>query len=196
MSRSSRLPEVRLRKLASADLPQLLAWRNSPSIYKWCRQFEPISADRHAAWFASIQDEQSTRMYGIQDAEGILVGVCGLTSIDYVNSRAEFSLYVGPEHHGAGFGEAGLRALCAHGFNVLNLNSIWGEAFDSNPAMKIFKRVGFKEEGRRRQFYFRQGRYIDAILFSLLRSEYGSVKLRVTPFDPKHGPASLDDSAA
>jgi hypothetical protein len=81
-------------------------------------------------------------------------------------------LYIGPEHQGQGLGEAALQALCDHGFNVLNLNSIWGEAFDGNPAIKMFERVGFKPEGRRRQFYFREGRYIDAILFSLLRDEY------------------------
>lgn len=110
-------------------------------------------------------------MYGVH-ADNLLVGVCGLTSIDWINRRAEFSLYLGPEHQGQGLGEAALRALCAHGFNVLNLNCIWGEAFDGNPAIKMFERVGFKEEGRRRQFYYREGKYIDAVLFSLLRSEY------------------------
>jgi len=110
-------------------------------------------------------------MYGIRDGNN-LVGVCGLTSIDWVNRRAEFSLYIASEYQGNGYGEAALRLLVEHGFNVLNLNSIWGEAFDGNPAINMFKKVGFIEEGRRRQFYFREGKYIDAILFSLMRSEY------------------------
>lgn len=108
-------------------------------------------------------------MYAIDDIDHRLVGVCGLTSIDWINRRAEFSLYIGPEHHGCGLGEAALRALVRHGFERLNLHSIWGEAFDTNPAMKMFERVGFKHEGVRKHFYFRSGRYVDAHLFSILK---------------------------
>lgn len=166
-------PDVYLRHIEYNDLPLLRRWRNLPVIYKWCRQFEPISESHHLSWFDSIRKDPTIKMYSILNDELDIIGACGLTSIDYINSRAEFSLYIGPEHQGQGYGEASLRALCSFGFNVLNLNCIWGEAFVGNPALDMFKKVGFKEEGARREFYFREGKYIDAILFSLLRSDYG-----------------------
>lgn len=98
-------------------------------------------------------------------------GVCGLTSIDRVNQRAEFSLYIAPGDQGQGVGEKALKTLCKHGFNNLNLNSIWGESYVGNPAIHMFEKIGFKPEGKRRQHYFRDGKFIDAHIFSLLRSE-------------------------
>jgi RimJ/RimL family protein N-acetyltransferase len=111
-------------------------------------------------------------MYAVDNDNHRIVGVCGLTNMDLINRRAEFSLYVADPGQGKGYGEAALRALIAKGFNTYGLNCIWGEVFEGNPAIAMFERVGFKPEGRRREFYFREGRFIDAILISLLRSEH------------------------
>lgn len=164
------LPKVTLGPID--DIQQLRTWRNDPRVYKWCRQYEPVGWTNHVTYWDNVAKDPNAKMYGVY-SDDKLVGVTGLTSIDWINRRAEFSIYINPAEHGCGFGESALRALCSHGFKALNLNSIWGEAFEGNEAMKMFRRVGFKEEGRRRQFYFREGKYIDAVLFSLLRSEYG-----------------------
>lgn len=169
----SQLVKLSLRRLDSSDADITFAWRNNPDVYKWCRQNDVLHYDNHLNWMHSQCQDKSISMYSIIDAGSEeMVGVCGLTSIDLVNRRAEFSLYIGPEHQGQGFGEAALRELVAKGFNAYGLNSIWGEAFDGNPAIKMFERVGFKREGVRREFYFREGKFVDAILFSLLRSQY------------------------
>lgn len=101
-----------------------------------------------------------------------MVGVCGLTSIDLHNRRAEFSLYIAPALHGQGFGRKGLELLLTHGFKNLGLNVIWGEVFDGNPAAKLFRRLGFVKEGTRREFYFRDGKFIDAHIVSLTAGEW------------------------
>jgi hypothetical protein len=101
-----------------------------------------------------------------------LVGVCGLTSIDWVNRRAEFSLYIDPDRQKDGLGKAALQTLLHHGFMTLGLNCIWGETFDLNPAAKLFEGLGFIKEGSRRDFYYRDGRFIDAHLYSLLRRHW------------------------
>lgn len=165
------LPPIELRKIHHENLGTLRKWRNNPLVYKWCRQFEQISVEDHAIWYAMLKEKKDTKMYEIWSDDG-LYGCCGLTSIDWVNRRAEFSLYIAPEHHGRGFGEAALRALLRHGFSVLNLNLIWGESFDGNPAVKIFKKVGLRPAGARREFYYRDGKYIDAHLWDITQSEY------------------------
>lgn len=153
------------------DPQQIFKWRNDPLIFQWCRQYEELNWLNHLEWFSQVQKDPKIKMYMVYDG-GTLVGVCGFTDVDWINRRAEFSLYIGPEFHGDGLGIAALGALLGHGFNALNLNCIWGECFDGNPAMKTFKKLGFKEEGRRRQFYYREGKYIDAILVSILKDEY------------------------
>lgn len=39
---------------------------------------------------------------------------------------------------------------------------------------KCYLKCGFKEEGRKRQDFFIDGRYTDSIIMSILKSEYAS----------------------
>lgn len=156
--------------ISMSDLPKLRNWRNSPSIFQWCRQTDLISAQDHLNWFNSLDGNSSIRMYLIKSSVDMApIGVCGLTSIDLVNQRAEFSLYIGPESHG--FGEDALRLLLKTGFDRYPLHRIYGEVFDGNPAMKLFERVGFVREGIRKDFYFKRGKFIDAHIISIGRSD-------------------------
>lgn len=106
------------------------------------------------------------------DHEESPVGVCGLTDIDLVSRRAEFSLYIAPELHGQKLGRHALNLLLATGFDDLGINVIWGESFDGNPAKHLFRKLGMTSEGIRRQFYFKEGRFIDAELFSITAAEW------------------------
>ena len=163
---------INLRRIEEKDLSLIFLWRNDHEVYRWCRQNDRLHMQNHVEWFHAQAKDKSMSMYVVLTDDFDAVGVCGLTSIDYINSRAEFSLYIDPDRQGDGLGESALRALVRKGFVDYGLNCIWGEAFEDNPAVRMFNRVGFKEEGMRREFYFRDGKYIDAISFSLLRSEY------------------------
>lgn len=150
---------------------QLLTWRNNPEIFKWCRQNDLLTDENHKRWFDEISVSTKIKMFSIYESD-VMVGVCGLTDIDLINQRAEFSLYIGPEFQGQGIGKDALQLLCLHGFSAYPLNVIWGESYAGNPAIKMFQKIGFKEEGVRRDFYFRNGCHIDAVLFSIKRDEF------------------------
>jgi RimJ/RimL family protein N-acetyltransferase len=164
---------VALGPIEPQHLELMRSWRNNYAVFEWCRQFDVISPQAQQAWFEKISADPTIRMYLVWPEKGEKpVGVCGLTSIDTVNRRAEFSLYIAPDCRGNGYGEMALRTLVSHGFSSFGLYNIWGESFDGNPAMSLFLRVGFKKEGTRRAFYFRKGQYIDAHLVSLLGPEW------------------------
>lgn len=166
---------LELKPLDSTDIGLIRAWRNDFRIWKFCRQSDLISDAEQVKWFNSLTDDKTVKMYKLvvttPDTSGT-VGVAGFTSIDYRNSRAEFSLYLAPEMHGKGLGRDFLKILLAHGFNNLGLNLIWGESFDGNPATKIFESLGMTKEGTRRQFYFKDGKRTDAHLYSITRDEW------------------------
>lgn len=169
---------VFLARIQQGDLMTMFRWRNSRQIWQWCRQNDILSWHEHEAWFEKQKTDSTLKMYTIYDncdqdeAEQKMVGVCGLTSIDQLNRRAEFSLYIGPGLQEMGFGKKALWTLCQHGFKNLGLNCIWGETFNGNPAARMFEGLGFKHEGTRREFYFRDGEFIDAHIFSVLASEW------------------------
>lgn len=177
-----------------ADIPlEAREWRNHKFVQRWCRQYTLIDEKSHAQWLERISNDPTIKMYGIAHVketgvpkhpynpifpnyltqeEFTPVGVCGLTSINRVNQSAEFSLYIAPMFQRQGFGEKALRLLLDHGFKSHNLNRIWGETFDGNPAAKTFEKLGMKKEGTLRSSYFRDGKFIDSHIYAILRSEW------------------------
>jgi RimJ/RimL family protein N-acetyltransferase len=150
-------------------------WRNDPRIMRWCRQTDFISEAEQEAWFKRQSEDPSIRMYAVKvdHPDGYdVIGVCGLTSIDWTARRAEFSLYIEPDSQKLGHGRDALLALFDHGFNGLNLNQIWGEVLIGNPALNLFDDLGMKRDGVRRDFYFKDGQYTDCVLISILREEW------------------------
>jgi RimJ/RimL family protein N-acetyltransferase len=162
---------LHLSKLTKEDVAQTFIWRNDYSIWKWCRQNDALDSNKHIKWYEKISSDPSIEMYGIFSGP-LLLGVCGLTDIDRINQRAEFSLYIAPECQGKGYAKPALKTLLAHGFMNQNINTIWGETFDGNHAYKMFIDLGMQYEGTRRNFYYKEGRFIDAHLVSITKEEF------------------------
>lgn len=162
---------ILLHRLKRPDLEKTFQARNNPEISKWCRQDTELHWDDHVAWFDKQRTDDSIEMFGIHTNE--LVGVCGLTNIDYVCRRGEFSCYIFPEFQRRGICSSSLEVLFSLGFYWLNLNLIWGETFSHNPAFKLFtEKLGMKKDGVRQQFYYKDGNYIDAEMVSITRAQW------------------------
>jgi RimJ/RimL family protein N-acetyltransferase len=178
--------DIALGPIQSYDLEKMREWRNDVRIRKWCRQYDLISTDDQLEWYQRMRKDPTIRMFRIQTKDKF-IGICGLTSIDMVNRRAEFSLYLGPQHQGQGFAMPALMTLIHHGFNTYGLNVIWGESFEGNKAMRLFEAIGFKKEGTRREFYYRDGEYIDAHLYSITRNDWLDSRRPKKPPKPYRG---------
>ena len=105
-----------------------------------------------------------------------LIGRCMLFDIDQVNRRAMLGIVIGAkDYRGKGYGQDATRLLLDYGFNLLNLNSIILGTFSFNArAINCYKRVGFKEIGRRRQARIIAGEKYDAVLMDILAEEFES----------------------
>lgn len=166
---------VSLDTIEPEHLSEARCWRNSPAIWASCRQNSLISSANHHKWHEKINSDSSIQMFSIKEGEtGKFVGVCGFTSIDMLCRRAEFSLYIAPKLHRNGYAKNALKTLFQHGFMDWGFNCIWGETIEGNPALELFLKIGMKKEGLRRQFYFKKGKFIDAHLVSILRSEWAA----------------------
>lgn len=164
--------KVKLDSILPKHVDDLFDWRNDFEIFKWCRQRDLLEYADHQAWYKSLEGDRSKKMYLVRDNNDQAIGVCGLTDIDLYNQRAEFSLYISSLNQKGGRGTEALQLLLYHGFRTYPLNVIWGETFIGNGALTTFKKLGFTIEGTRRDFYFKGGKPIDAILVSIKRSEF------------------------
>jgi RimJ/RimL family protein N-acetyltransferase len=94
-----------------------------------------------------------------------------------VNRCAEFGIFIGEkEFWNQGLGTEATRLVLKHGFEDLNLHSIYLNVYSTNPrAKKAYEAAGFVQEGVQREAVFKNGRFIDLILMSILQSEWKGV---------------------
>lgn len=108
------------------------------------------------------------------------VGNIALQNIHPLYRSADLTIIIGDRSvWNTGVGKEAARLLCDHGFDTLNLHRIACGTFASNTAMiRLAGHLGMREEGRRRQAAFKNGRYVDVIEFGVLRDEYGATRKR------------------
>lgn len=89
--------KVKFRAIERDDLPRLRDWRNSPAIRRRIREFRLLSLVDQERWSESLRNDRHTIMFDVLDEKDTLIGVAGLTYIDWKDRRAEVSIYVGDE---------------------------------------------------------------------------------------------------
>jgi RimJ/RimL family protein N-acetyltransferase len=111
----------------------------------------------------------------VEKGSGELLGNCGIMDINQADRSAEVGIFIGAkERRGRGYGTEALRLLCDYGFNVLNLHNLMLRVYAYNErAMASYRKVGFKEVGRKREARFYGGSYHDVVIMDLLAGELG-----------------------
>lgn len=177
---------IGLRSLEIEDLPKLQKWRNSPEMRKYFREWRELNMFDQETWFKSICcGNNKYCMFGIcaskdfTEAEAVhmgdLLGVCGLTSINWHIRCAEVSLYVGINDHyiDEKFAPDALEALCIYAFKKIGLNKIWVEVFEFDLLKtSLLSAFNFKFDGILRDNVFENGQFYNSKVFSLLLKEY------------------------
>jgi len=66
-----------------------------------------------------------------------------------------------------------MRLMAGYGFGNLNLNRIYLQVFETNPAgIRCYEKAGFKHEGRLREARYHEGHYIDVLMMSILKNDW------------------------
>ena len=169
---------VRFRPIEKEDLQQLREWRNDPEIKKFTREYRELSMQNQMQWLESLAKDKNTVMFAVETKKGKLIGVTGLTYIDWKNRGAEVSIYVGDKKYkGRGYGTDALKTLMGYGFRELNMHMLFGEIFEYNKAnIGLFEKCGFKREGVLRHRHYRDGKYWNSIFYSILKEEWNPQK--------------------
>jgi len=167
---------VNLRALEEEDLETLKGWRNSTHIRKTTREYRMLDMMHQKNWFDSIHTAHPPKdiMFGVLDKKNKLIGVTGLTYIDWKNRHAEISVYL----HSIGWQKTReakevLDMVMRYGFDELNLHRLWVEIFSiATENIKLFEKLKFVKEGQLREKLWRQGKWWDSIIYSKLTTEY------------------------
>ena len=105
-----------------------------------------------------------------------LIGRCGFYYINNIDRIAEFGIVIGDsDYRGKGYGKDAIKLLLDFGFNILNYHNIMLMVYPYNEGViSLYKKLGFKEIGRRRESKHIGDKRYDIIFMDMLKSEFTS----------------------
>lgn len=139
----------------------------------------PHSIDDYNNWLQTVKSNEVLVLGVIHNRDKKHIGNVSLQSFDWINRSAEIAIVMGePDYWGKGFGYVACKKMIEHAFDRLNIMRIWSGTSVLNVAMnKIFKRLGFKNEGVFKQAQYLDGDYYDINIYGLLKEHYKLSKL-------------------
>jgi RimJ/RimL family protein N-acetyltransferase len=170
--------KIRLRSAERQDIPQFVTWLNDPEVIENLMIYAPMSIAEEEDWFNHMleraKDERPLVIEVLENDKWIMVGNCGIHNIDWRCRSAELGIFIGEKSFwNRGYGTAVMRLLIKYGFQTLNLNRLMLDVYDSNPrAIRTYEKAGFIHEGRKRRAMYKDGRYKDILIMSVLRDEW------------------------
>jgi RimJ/RimL family protein N-acetyltransferase len=181
---------IRLRALEKEDLPHFVRWLNDPEVRDHLNLYHPLSMEDEERWFEEqmkLDPVQRPLSIEIQPSgeEWVLVGNCGLVTLDWRTRTAELGIQIGEKTYwNQGYGTRAIQLLLKYGFQTLNLHRLWLRVYASNPrAIRVYQKAGFIHEGTLREGHFQDGRYVDVEIMSVLREEWYARQEKELPHD-------------
>jgi RimJ/RimL family protein N-acetyltransferase len=168
---------VVLRPIEPPHLPNYVRWLSDTEVLEWFGMYRPGNLAQEQSWYEAQNKDDSTVNFAVE-LHGRHIGGAGFGGIDHANQHAEVGLFIGEKTlWDQGLGKDTLRTIVAYGFDYLNLHRIYLRVYAENHrAIRAYEQVGFTQEGRFREAYWRHGRWQDMLYMSILRPEWESRK--------------------
>ena len=120
-------------------------------------------------WF----DKTKPNYYMILN-DGETIGYFRLNNHSVENKNIYIGADIAPEFSGKGFGYLAYKEFIPQLFEMYNLNKITLEVLATNDrAIHLYKKLGFVIEGVKRDEVLKPDGYVDSIIMSILKNEYG-----------------------
>jgi ribosomal-protein-serine acetyltransferase len=170
-------PDAVLRPFRAADAAELTEAiaANREHLARWLPWAESHGFEDSVSYLErkQAQIEANDGFEGAIVLDGRIVGGAGFHGVDWINRSTSIGYWLAAEAVGRGLVSGAVRALLDHAFGVWDLHRVVIEAVVDNARSRaIPERLGFREEALLREAKLIRGRYEDAVLYSMLASEW------------------------
>ncbi|MBU1119369.1 GNAT family N-acetyltransferase [Patescibacteria group bacterium] len=137
----------------------------------------PLTVDQEEKWYEEniTKNPSDKTIFAVMLLKNKkIIGNVGLESIHPIHQSAELGIVIGEKKQwGKGYGEEILRLILDYGFNTLNRKSIFLRCFEYNDrALKLYKKFGFKMQGKLRKNSYYDGKLHDTYYLDMLKNEF------------------------
>lgn len=159
------------------DLNFINKLRNDEASFNFtCGNKYFISSERDKKWIEDKIFNNHSQLYlmlcTIDDRNPI--GYICSTNIDYINRKAQWGgIVISNDFSGKGYGTEAGQLLLEHLFEELGMNMVYGFWREDHIAsLKMAEKIGFKIDGLIRDYVYKQNKYHNAYLCSIIKSDY------------------------
>ena len=166
---------VTLRAVEVEDLIHIHEWSNEQeTCYMIGGWHFPSSMFHMNKWYDDIQQDENNQRFAIE-AEKRLIGTANLVNINWKDNNASHGILIGDKDiRGKGYGKDTVMTIMRYAFTELGLNRLDTSIIEYNQISYnlYIESCGWKEEGRRRKWYFRKNKYWDKIIIGITKDDY------------------------
>ncbi len=166
---------IYLRPLELEDSRLVVEWMNDREVLRYLTKTIPINSFREEEFIRTLyKDEKSLHLGIVVREDHRLIGRISLVNIDLISRTAELSLVIGDRTAwGRGYGVEADALMLHYGFGFLNLHKIYAYVLEAHQnSVRILEENGLTREGVLREHIFRDGRYHNVLLYSVLAREF------------------------
>jgi RimJ/RimL family protein N-acetyltransferase len=155
------------------EAEQITRWFADLEVTYGLRIRFPPSPEHEQNWLRERAEDPGCVIWGIEH-EGVLVGSTGIHLIDWANGFGTTGTVIAEKSlWGRGLGSEVMRLRTEYAFAQLPLRKLKSEYIAGNDASwKAQRKCGYREVGRHRKEFFRNGEWRDAIATEVLREEW------------------------
>ncbi len=171
-------PRVRLTPLQIENIHTHFKWNNDPELNRLDSEL-PFVREGFGAFkdrFEGMVSDPSplARDFEVHAEDGTLLGIAYISQISPHNRHCTLGLTIGErERWGKLYGRESLEVLLEYCFDTLGLHRVSSETFEYNAAwQKLVVEAGFRKDGSERDYLYRDDRFWDKEVYSLLETEY------------------------
>ncbi|NRD08349.1 GNAT family N-acetyltransferase [Rathayibacter agropyri] len=170
--------KVRFRAINPEDRPILaLWWSDAGEAILQQERIALLPAERIGATFDawSSNDSPAGAGFAVVDGDEHLIGHVTIWGITVPTRIATLAIIIGPDFQNRGYGRDAMGVALRFAFQEMGAHKVEVQAWDYNDrAVRLYKSLGFVEEGRRRAAAFHQSRFHSQVQLGLLFDEYAA----------------------
>ncbi len=168
---------INLRKLKKSDAESIQKHAKDKEISRYTILPHPYKL-KHAQDFINLTHKKMRKKesyeFGIElKVTKKIIGMMGLINIDFENKKAEVGYWLGKKYWKQGLTTESLKLILKFGFRELKLEKIYAKVMCPNMASaNLLKKNGFKLEGKLRKNTLKNGKFMDDLIYGLLKEEW------------------------
>lgn len=165
--------EVCIRPVERADLVKLFELRSDPRVRLKLGSIRMVSMEDQMKWFERMSNAPSSRYYVYFSDEIDFIGIVRMDEADWINRSIRVGGDILSEFQGRGYGSQMFELIKKYCFHYLGMHRIWLFVLATNDiARRLYQRAGFSEEGCQREAIYRDGRFLDYVMMSMLSASF------------------------